>query len=61
MPPIDIRHTKAHNPSHGPVLTTIDMQTCDDSWMGRMFGTVELQLRISDRPMIEEEMDTLVD
>ncbi|KAG5599813.1 hypothetical protein H5410_031183 [Solanum commersonii] len=31
-----------HDPSQGPVLTIVDRQACDDSWIGRMFGMAEL-------------------
>ncbi|KAH0650410.1 hypothetical protein KY284_030322 [Solanum tuberosum] len=56
---VDVTRTKAHDPSHGPVLTVIDRQARDDSWMGRMFGMAELQLWIGGRPVTENEMETL--
>uniref|UniRef100_M1DA89 Putative plant transposon protein domain-containing protein n=1 Tax=Solanum tuberosum TaxID=4113 RepID=M1DA89_SOLTU len=39
---VDVTRTKAHDPSQGLVLTAIDRQARDDSWMGRMFGMAEL-------------------
>lgn len=57
---VDVTRTKVHDP-YGPVLIVIDSQARDDSWMGHMFGMVELQLQISGRPVTEEEMDTLAD
>ncbi|KAH0754743.1 hypothetical protein KY290_025013 [Solanum tuberosum] len=39
---VDVTRTKAHDPSQGPVLTAIDRQARDDSWMGRMFGMADL-------------------
>ncbi|KAH0709064.1 hypothetical protein KY284_010491 [Solanum tuberosum] len=46
---VDVTRTKVHDPSQGPVLTAIDRQARDNSWMGRMFGMAELQLRIGGR------------
>lgn len=39
---VDVTCTIAHDPSHEPMLTTIDSQAPDDSWMGCMFGMAEL-------------------
>ncbi|KAH0767859.1 hypothetical protein KY285_003730 [Solanum tuberosum] len=58
---VDVTRTKAHDPSQGLVLTAIDRQARDDSWMGRMFGMVELQLRIGGRPVTEDKMATLAE
>ncbi|KAG5619694.1 hypothetical protein H5410_004912 [Solanum commersonii] len=58
---VDVTRTKAHDPSQGPILTAIDRQARDDSWMGRMFGMAELQLRIGDRQVTEDEMAALVE
>lgn len=57
--PIDVTRTKTHNPSHSTVLTALDRQARDDSWMGSMFRMGKLQLRIGGRPVTGEEMDTL--
>ncbi|KAH0649990.1 hypothetical protein KY284_029902 [Solanum tuberosum] len=54
-----ITRTKAHDPSQRPVLTVIDRQARDDSWMGRMFGMTELQLWIGGRQVTEDEILTL--
>ncbi|KAH0765489.1 hypothetical protein KY285_001360 [Solanum tuberosum] len=58
---VDVTRTKAHDPSHGPVLTAIHRQARDDSLIGRMFGMAELQLRIGGRPVTEDEMETLAE
>uniref|UniRef100_M1DV00 Uncharacterized protein n=1 Tax=Solanum tuberosum TaxID=4113 RepID=M1DV00_SOLTU len=53
--------TKAHDPSQGPVLTAINRQVCNDSWMGRLFGMAELQLRIGGRLVTEDKMATVAE
>ena len=58
---VDVTRTKAHNPSHGPVLTTIDRQSRDDSCMGSMFGMAEFNCGIGGHSVTEKEMDTLDD
>ncbi|KAH0725350.1 hypothetical protein KY284_001215 [Solanum tuberosum] len=58
---VDVTRTKAHDLSSGPILTAIDRQARDDSWMGRMFGMVELQLRICGRPVTKDELETLAE
>ncbi|KAH0730451.1 hypothetical protein KY289_001639 [Solanum tuberosum] len=58
---VDVTRTKAHDPSHEPVLTAIDRQARDDSRMGRMFGMAELQLWIDGRLVTEDEMETLAE
>ncbi|WMV41274.1 hypothetical protein MTR67_034659 [Solanum verrucosum] len=58
---VDVTRTKAHDPSQGPVLTAIDRQVCNDSWMENLFGMAELQLRIGGRPVTEDEMATLAE
>ncbi|KAH0724938.1 hypothetical protein KY284_000803 [Solanum tuberosum] len=58
---VDVTRTKAHDPSQGPVLTIINRQARDDSWLGHMFGMAELQLQIGGRQVIEDEMATLVE
>uniref|UniRef100_M1DUF4 Uncharacterized protein n=1 Tax=Solanum tuberosum TaxID=4113 RepID=M1DUF4_SOLTU len=58
---VDVTRTKGHDPSQGPVLTAIYRKSRDNSWMGRMFGMVELQLRIGGRQVTEDEMATLVE
>ncbi|KAH0679801.1 hypothetical protein KY284_020886 [Solanum tuberosum] len=58
---VDVTRTKAHDPSHGSVVTAIDRQTRDDSWMGRMFGMDELQLRIGSRSVTEDEKAKLAE
>ncbi|KAG5628010.1 hypothetical protein H5410_013228 [Solanum commersonii] len=58
---VDVIRTKMHDSSQGPVLTAIDRQAHDDSWMGRMFGMPELQLWIGGHPVIEDEMETLAE
>ncbi|KAG5576664.1 hypothetical protein H5410_056798, partial [Solanum commersonii] len=56
----DIRHTLCGvNSIVRPVLSVIDRQAHDDSWMGRMSGMAELQLRIGGRPVTEDKMETL--
>ncbi|TMX05210.1 hypothetical protein EJD97_001069 [Solanum chilense] len=55
---VNVTRTKAHDPSHEPIMTTIDRQARDDSRMGRMFGMSQLKLLIGSRLVIEEEMDT---
>uniref|UniRef100_M1CJJ9 Putative plant transposon protein domain-containing protein n=1 Tax=Solanum tuberosum TaxID=4113 RepID=M1CJJ9_SOLTU len=58
---VDVTRTKAHDPSQGPVLTIIDRQAPEDSWLGRMFGMAELQLQIGGRQVTEDEMATLAE
>ncbi|KAH0715322.1 hypothetical protein KY284_008227 [Solanum tuberosum] len=58
---VDMTRTKALDMSHGPVLSAQEQQARDDSVMARMFGMAELQLRIGDRTVTDEEMETLVD
>lgn len=43
------------------MLTVIDKQAPDNSWMGCMFGMAELQLRIGGRSVTENEMETLAE
>ncbi|KAG5594943.1 hypothetical protein H5410_036175 [Solanum commersonii] len=40
---VDVTKNKAQDTSHGPVLSTADHQTWDDSWMGPMFSMDTLQ------------------
>ncbi|KAH0776742.1 hypothetical protein KY290_008153 [Solanum tuberosum] len=58
---VDVTRTKALDISHRPVLFAQERQSRDDSVMARMFGMVELQLRIGGRPVTEDELETLVD
>ncbi|KAH0757914.1 hypothetical protein KY290_021407 [Solanum tuberosum] len=58
---VDVTRTKPCDPSQGSVLTAADKQARDDSWMGRMFGMAELQLRIGSRPVTKDEMATLAE
>ncbi|KAG5605384.1 hypothetical protein H5410_026876 [Solanum commersonii] len=39
---VDVTKIKAQDVSHGPVLSTIDRQAPDDSWMGQMYRMAEL-------------------
>ncbi|KAH0764860.1 hypothetical protein KY285_000731 [Solanum tuberosum] len=57
----DVTRTKAHNPSQGPVLTIVDRQAHDDSWIGCIFGMAELQLRIGGLLVTKDEMATLAE
>ncbi|MCD7462843.1 hypothetical protein HAX54_049455 [Datura stramonium] len=41
------------------LLTPTEHYARDDSWRGRMFGMLELQLKIRDRPTTDEEMSAL--
>ncbi|KAH0654362.1 hypothetical protein KY289_032040 [Solanum tuberosum] len=58
---IDVTRTKALDTSHGPVLSAQEQHARDDSVMTRMFGMVELQLRIGVRPVMDNEMETLAE
>ncbi|KAH0655199.1 hypothetical protein KY285_030081 [Solanum tuberosum] len=58
---IDVTRTKALDTSHGPVLSAQERHARDDSVMSRMFGMVELQLRIGGRPVMDNEMETLAE
>ncbi|KAH0754601.1 hypothetical protein KY290_024871 [Solanum tuberosum] len=55
---VNVTRTKALDASHGHVLSAQERQVCDDSIMARMFGMVELQLRIGGRPVTNAEMAT---
>ncbi|KAG5630289.1 hypothetical protein H5410_002006 [Solanum commersonii] len=56
---VDVTRTKTHDPSQGPMLTIVDRQAHDDSWIGRIFGMAELQLRLGGRLVTKDEMATL--
>ncbi|KAG5594823.1 hypothetical protein H5410_036055 [Solanum commersonii] len=58
---VDVTRTKALDTSHGPVLYAQERQARDDNVMARMFGMVELQLRIEGRSITDEEMENLAD
>ncbi|KAH0712076.1 hypothetical protein KY289_008035 [Solanum tuberosum] len=58
---VDVTRTKALDTSHGHILSAQEKQAHDDSVMARMFGMAELQLRIGGRPVIDEEMATMVE
>ena len=49
---VNVTRTKAHDPSHGPIMTTIDRQARDDSRIGCMFGMAKLKLWIGSRHVI---------
>uniref|UniRef100_M1DZ68 Uncharacterized protein n=1 Tax=Solanum tuberosum TaxID=4113 RepID=M1DZ68_SOLTU len=49
---------EAQDMSHGPVLSALKRQVRDDSWMARMFGMAELQLRIRGRHVTDEEIES---
>lgn len=56
---VDVTKVKAPEPEQGPIMTNAVRQARDDSWMGRMFGMAEMQLRLGGRPATEEEMAAL--
>uniref|UniRef100_M1DFB8 Putative plant transposon protein domain-containing protein n=1 Tax=Solanum tuberosum TaxID=4113 RepID=M1DFB8_SOLTU len=58
---VDVTHTKALDASHGHVLSGQERQVRDDSIMERMFGMVELQLRIGGRPVTNAQMVTMAE
>ncbi|KAH0679451.1 hypothetical protein KY284_020536 [Solanum tuberosum] len=58
---VDVTRTKVHDQSQGKMLSTVDRQAHDDSWIGRMFGMAKLQLRIGGHPVTEDEIETLVE
>uniref|UniRef100_M1DZ04 Uncharacterized protein n=1 Tax=Solanum tuberosum TaxID=4113 RepID=M1DZ04_SOLTU len=58
---VDVTRTKAHDQSQGKLLSTVDRQARDDSWMGRMFRMAKLQLRIGGRPVTEDEIETSIE
>uniref|UniRef100_M1DQQ1 Uncharacterized protein n=1 Tax=Solanum tuberosum TaxID=4113 RepID=M1DQQ1_SOLTU len=53
--------TNVEDMSHGSILSSVDWQERDDSWMGRMLGMVELHLLISGFPLTDVEMEELVE
>ena len=44
--PTNVTHTKAHNPSIGPVFIDLDRKDRDNIWMGHMFVVDELKLQL---------------
>uniref|UniRef100_M1DXM9 Putative plant transposon protein domain-containing protein n=1 Tax=Solanum tuberosum TaxID=4113 RepID=M1DXM9_SOLTU len=58
---VDVTRTKALDTSHGHVLSSQERQARDDSVMTRMFGMAELQLRIGDRHVTNDEMETMTE
>ncbi|KAH0758051.1 hypothetical protein KY290_021544 [Solanum tuberosum] len=58
---VDVTRTKTHDQSQGKLLSTVDRQARDDSWMGQMFRMAELQLQIGGRPVTEDEIETSVE
>ena len=49
---VDVTKTKAQDVSHRLVLSNTDRKAQDDSWIGRMYGMGELQLRISGHTLL---------
>ncbi|KAH0655201.1 hypothetical protein KY285_030083 [Solanum tuberosum] len=58
---VDVTCTKVLDTSHGLVLSAQERQACDDTVMARMFWMAKLQLRISGRPVTDEDMETMAE
>ncbi|TMW98164.1 hypothetical protein EJD97_004414 [Solanum chilense] len=58
---IGIENQKLWNLGVGDVLTVIDRQDHDDSWMGRMFGMAEFHLWISCCTVTEDQIETQIE
>ncbi|KAG5581078.1 hypothetical protein H5410_051705 [Solanum commersonii] len=53
---VDMTRTKELDTSHEPILSAQERQAHDDNVMARMFGMVELQLRIGGCLVIDDEI-----
>ncbi|KAG5576880.1 hypothetical protein H5410_057014 [Solanum commersonii] len=58
---VNVTRTKALDTSHGHVLSPQERHARDDSVMTRMFGMMELQLRLDGHLVTDAEMETMAE